>query len=289
MFLLRFVQRSPRALRRGTFVLCSAAFLCAFHLVAGAAVAGCGDSTTGQRVVLHTEVTAGEEAQEPIVNAFDWSITLTKAHLSVGELYYFDGPPVVARTWPRAPGGLRGWLGIPSAFAHPGHYTEGDALGQMLKPTTVDVLQDATLPDGDGVTGTYRSARFQFASPPAGDLAKELGGHVVVVEGKATKGAEARVFRLSADQAEILNADQNPYVEGCVFNDDEVTGNGTILLTLHPSVWLDQVDFETTPASADGAPVDVDPADKAHKAFIRGLQKGTGYGFSYVKDTTTSE
>lgn len=271
-------------LRRCSFVLGSAGLLFALHLGAGVAASGCGDSTTGQRIVLHTRVTAGDEAQKPFKNAYDWSITLTKAYLSVGELYYFNGPPVVADLRPRSRPGLRGLLAVRTAHAHPGHYTEGDAFGQMLTPTTVDVLKDSELPDGDGVTGTYRSARFEFASPPGGDLAADVDGHVVIVEGEAKKGAETRLFRLAADQADILNADDNPYVEGCIFEETEIPADGTVVLTLHPSVWLDQVDFEAVAESPDGEPVEIPAGQTAHKAFSRGLQKGTGFGFSYVED-----
>lgn len=280
----RFSHGPAGALRRSSLVLGSVCLLFGLHLGAGAVASGCGDSTTGQRIALHTKVTAGEEATKAFKNAYDWSITLSKAYLSVGELYYFDGPPVVASYRPRAPRGLGGFLGFRTAHAHPGHYTEGDALGQMLTPTTVDILKDSELPDGDGVTGTYRSARFEFASPPAGDLAADVDGHLVVVEGEAKKGAETRLFRLTADKADILNADGNPYVEGCIFEETEIPADGTVVLTLRPSVWLDQVDFEAVAESPDGKPVEIPAGDTAHKAFGRGLQKGTGFGFSYVED-----
>lgn len=278
------VPRPARALRRALLIAGSAGLLLTAQLAAGAAAAGCDSSTTGQRIVLHTRVTAGEEATKPFKNSYGWSIKLTKAYLSVGELYYFDGAPVVAEWSPRRRGGARGFFGIPSAQAHPGHYQEGDAVGQMLTPTTVDLLKETDLPDGDGVTGTYRSARFEFASPPGGKLAGDMDGHVVVLEGEATKGDKTRLFHAALDQEHILNADSNPYVEGCIFDEVEVPADGTVLLTVKPSLWFDQLDFSRVPESMDGKPVDLAEGEIPLKAIARGLQKGTGYTFTYEED-----
>lgn len=254
--------------------------LAAAYLGAGA-LAGCG-TTTGQRITLATRVTAEEGISAPFVNAYGWSVKLTAARLSIGELYYFSGPPVVASLSPRPRLDWRGAFAIPAAHAHPGHYTEGDALGQMLEPETVDLTGEVTLADSDAVTGHYESARFSFESPPAGDLAPQMEGHVVWLEGEATKDGAVLRFRATADEADILNADGNPFVEGCVFETADIEESGTVTLAIHPAIWLDQVDFGEVPAELDADRVDLPPGEAPHKAFVRGLQKGTAYEFSYT-------
>jgi hypothetical protein len=243
------------------------------------ALAGCG-TTTGQRISLATRVVAAEGITEPFENSYGWSVKLTMARLAVGELYYFTGPPVVASLSPRLD--YRRLLALPEAHAHPGHYTEGDALGQMLVPDTIDIVEETTLAGAEAVTGHYESARFSFESPPVGELAAEMDGHVVWIEGEATKDGAVLRFRATADEADILNADGKPFVEGCVFETVDIEASGTVTLTVHPSVWLDQVDFAGVPAEVDADRVDLPPGEGPHKAFTRGLQKGTAYNFSYT-------
>lgn len=267
--------------RRLALVLGAALALTAAQLGLGA-VAGCG-STSGQRISLGTRVVAADGVAEPFENAFGWKVQLTKARVSVGELYYFTGPPVVAGLTPRpSRPGVRSLFSIPSAHAHPGHYTEGDALGQMLAPQAVDLLADTDLAEAEAVTGRYESARFSFASPPVGDLAEGLEGHVVLVEGEATKDATTVAFRVTADEEDILNADGNAFVEGCVFEAADVEAEGTVTVTLHPSVWFDQVDFAKAPAPTGTDLVVLPPGEAPQKAFTRGLKKGTAYTFAYA-------
>lgn len=257
----------------------------ALHLSAGA-LAGCG-TTSGQRITLATRVVAEEGITAPFVNDHGWSVTLTTARLSIGELYYFAGPPVVAslspgRGSPRPRPDFRGAFAFPSAHAHPGHYTEGDALGQMLAPDTLDLLEEAAMADAEAVTGHYESARVSFESPPQGELAAAMEGHVFWIEGEATKDGAVLRFRATADEADILNADGNPFVEGCVFETADIEASGTVTLAIHPAVWLDQVDFAEVPDPGDADHADLPPGEAPHKAFVRGLQKGTAYGFSYT-------
>ena len=72
------------------------------------------------------------------------------------------------------------WLGdllVPPAYAHPGHYIEGSAMGQMLEATTVDLLGDSLeLADGDGVTGLTNSARITWQTPPKGGTCRKARG-----------------------------------------------------------------------------------------------------------------
>ena len=243
------------------------------------------DSTTGKRVTHATVITAGPEAAGGFTNAFGWSVTLSRAYLSVGALYYFDGAPVTARLIRPWPDRLARLL-IPEAHAHPGHYQPGNALGEMTAKTSVDLVAGpAALGPSPGVSGVYRSARIDLASPSAGPFAGELGQFVVVVEGVAEQAGEERPFRAEAAAADVVDTDGEPAVAGCVFEEADVQEDGTVTVTIKPSVWLDQIDFAELPASADGQPVLLEPGSVPHRAFTRGLKKGTGYAFSYAPGT----
>lgn len=282
---------------RGRRALIGAAAIAAAQLAVGALAPACGDgegdTTTGKRVTHATRITAGAEASGAFTGASGWSITLSRAYLSVGALYYFDGAPLTARLDPgrgrrRRPAGgglfdqLARWA-VPEAAAHPGHYAPGEAKGEMTAATSVDLaVGPATLEASDAVSGVYRSARLVFGAQPAGPLAGELGASVVVVEGTAEKGGEERPFRVEAVVADVLDSEGDPAVEGCVFEEADVQEDGGVTVTVKPSVWFDQVDFADVPASPDGQPVLIAPGSTAHRAFARGLKKGTAYVFSYA-------
>jgi len=250
---------------------------------------GCGDdlsesTTAGQRVTLGTRVTSDDDLSKPFVNAQGWSIALDRVLVSTGPVYYFDGePPDLARRSPAQPPSLlRRWLTIPPAYAHPGHYQAGNAMGQMLEPAAFDLVAgDAVLSNGEGVTGPYRSATVMFHSPAAGELAQALGDNVVVVEGTADKEGETRKFRASAATLDVTNANGNPAVEACEFTPADVGSDGTIVVHISPSVWFDQVDFSGVPAST-GDYEDLPSGGSVHQAFtLLGVTRASAYTFSF--------
>lgn len=244
----------------------------------GAALEACSSEgssgTTGRRVALSTVVAPGEGAEAPFTNALGWTITLSKAIVSVGPLYYFDGEPIFSRAFDP----LRA-LTPKRAWAHPGHYVPGDARGEMTVPSSVDLLAGSTtLAAGEGVSGVVRSARFTFGVPPTGPHAGALAGHVVVIAGEAKNASTTVRFTATADEADVADSTGAPIVEGCVFREADVQADGTVTLTIEPKVWLDQVDFAGLPEGAETALDGV-----ARDGFVRGLKKGTAYGFAYSR------
>lgn len=236
-----------------------------------------GDSTTGKRVTLATR--AELRSGPSFTNALGWSFTLTKVQISSGALYYFDGEPLepVARAPARPPVGSL-LLGV--AHAHPGHYKEGNAKGEMLEAASYDLVAGAaTLGTGEGVSGLFRSARFTYQSPAAGALASEMGAAVVIVEGSATKDGVTRAFRLVGLADDVLDAEGEPVLDGCVFEEIDVEDDGTVTVGIDPSVWLDQADLSGLPEGS--VPVEVAREDVVHLAFARGLKKSTACHFSF--------
>jgi hypothetical protein len=274
-------------------------------LLVGTAAGGCGSSndsgTTGHAITLKTKAAIRGDLAQPTTNALGWSVTLSKAHLSVGPLYYYQGDPVLSRREfdSRENQSALAWFAdllVPPAHAHPGHYIEGAATGQMLTPTTLNLLGGpVSLADGQGVTGETNSAKFTWQSPPLGDLAPLLEGHVVLTQGVATKDTITVPFIARADEPDVHDGDDLPKVGGCSFGSEPgqvgvtMDADGTVTLTVVPGVWFDQVDFSYVAPGGAGAPTPdsngvVDIAGTlAWQGFIRGVKKGTAYLFSYSK------
>jgi hypothetical protein len=277
----RLGRWAPLLLRRSALaVLVSGGGL---TLALGIEACASDESTSGQRVALETRVELVPDGSS-FTTAAGWDVTLTKALVATGPLYYFDGPPpLVRRTPPRLRQYARFALGLGLAYAHPGHYQAGNALGQMLEPWSLDLLAGpADLPPGDGVTGIYRSARFSFAAPPEGPMAGEMQPHSAVVEGRAERAGESvRVFRAAADLNEIARSAAEGHVEGCEFHELDIAGDGRVTISINPKVWFDLADFSELAPSADETPVEL-PADSQPKiAFAQGLAQLSAYKFSY--------
>lgn len=217
-------------------------------------------------------------------NSLGWQLELARVLVSVGPLAYLEGAPVALRGLPwGALAQLRRALGVAVAHAHPGHYHAGGTLGEALLATSVDLaLGPVELGIGAGISGTALSGRFSFHAPPLGPHAAELGSHVACVEGEAKKDGASLPFRLVADVEDVRDPEGNPEVLGCAFHDGAIATDGTVSLTIEPSVWLDQCDFAGLVATAEGQPVELARSLGAHQSFVRGLRKAASYVFTYA-------
>jgi hypothetical protein len=285
---------SKRIFRRTALTSGCIALLGVAHLGLGLA-SGCNDSTTGSRVVFETRVTSDLIAAQPFDNAHGWSVTVDQAIVGIGSLAYVEGAPVALHHRPvldrpvlDAPP-ARGWFELPSAHAHPGHYVEGTVLGEVTVPTAVDLLAgEVSLGETDGITGTARSARFVFADPTAASISGAMGDAVAIVSGVARKDGEVdRPFRAVAQTADVLpTCSDIPEVDGCVLDAGSVSGDGTVVLTIAATLWLDQVDFGDLPEPVGGETIELTPGEPAHNAFARGLKKAIAYHFEFVPAQT---
>ena len=261
--------------------LVTSSMLAAAVLVAGSAPIGCSDEgsgTTGRRIALDVEIRSSSESKQ-FTNAKGWNVTITKAAVATGAFYFYDGETLFAGALPRGRS-LQGGF-VKSAFAHPGHYVPGNARGEMLAPSSADLLAGGRLGSGDGVTGLVRSATFSFAAPAAGPLAAELGANVIVLEGSATKDAEVRTFRAEIAPSEVADTKGLPQVEGCPFANADMESNGTVTITVKLPMWFDQVEFEDVPKSDGAAPVLLGDG-LARNQLVRGTKAGLAYSFAYA-------
>jgi hypothetical protein len=254
-------------------------------LVLALGIEACGSNrqTSGRRVALETRVELASNATS-FTTLRGWDVTLTQAVISTGPFYYFDGAPPLVQLGPvPARPAVLDLLGLHQAFAHPGHYLAGDALGQMLEPWSIDLLAGAAdLPTGEGVTGVYRSASFSYTSPPVGPVAAALETHAAIAEGVAEReGASPLRFRATADLADVQRSAANGYVDGCEFEALDVAEGGRVTVLVNPKIWFDLVDFAELEPPVGDALVDF-PVDSQPKiAFALGLAQLSAYKFSF--------
>jgi hypothetical protein len=262
-------------------------------LFAATLAMGCGNatnSTTGKRVTFATKVTFESASDAEFDTAFGWHVKVDKAAVAVGGLYYFDGEPAFVQNDPRRRGPLEhlaSWF-EGTAYAHPGHYQSGDALGEMLQPGSVDLFATpVALGAGDGISGTYRSARFAFAQKIVGKAASELDGHVAFAEGTASKPGDGGTgeihFRIAADYDDVAAKVTEGQVDGCEFKETQIANDGTVVLSLKPGIWFDLVDFTKVDPGTSAAPTEIPKGDIAQIGFALGLVQLTAYDFSFSK------
>jgi hypothetical protein len=231
----------------------------------------CGaNSTTGKQVVLHTKLTSDLTSERSFVTDYGWNVTLTHASFSTGPLYYFDGEPAFTR---RAPSIFEFLKPIQTAYAHPGHYVPGNAVGQMLQPQTFDLLETGpfAMNDGTGITGPVRSATFSFSAPD--------DGHAVVVGGTAERDGGTVYFTVTAALSDIERTAKDAQITGCKFDENTIDGDETVLVTVKPRIWFNLVDFTKVDAGTPESPTLVDPASVPHIAFALGLGQLSAYEF----------
>ena len=267
-------------------------------LVLAVSVAACSDDvTSGKKVVLATEVSlapasaTGGKGGAAFLNDAGWQVSLDKVAVAGAALNYYSGAPLLAlhHTKPTLLERLSG-LVEGTAYAHPGHYSEGDTLGEMLTPFDAEFAKGSVkLANGTGITGTFRSARFTFDGTRT--LAGKAGA-TVYLAGSATKDGVTRLFTATATQAEVVDVENLPRVEGCSFTPSggisdgvAVTDNGTIHLQVAPILWLSDVDFSD--AAAGTEPTELPPESRARRAFVRNLKGAAAFQFSYEKSPSS--
>ena len=287
MFQSRHSKAAARAARRALGITALSVVTSAGALGLALSIEACSaGETSGDRVVLDTRVELAPNAQS-FTTAMGWDVTLSRILISTGPFYYFDGAPPVVQAAPKLR--RRAWpspleaLGLSEAFAHPGHYKAGDALGQMLDSWSIDLLAGgAELPAGDGITGVYRSASFSFTSPPEGPMASAMESHAAIVEGVAQRAGMAPLpFVATAELADIERSAANGYIDGCQFEELDVEQGGRVVVRVNPKVWFDLVDFaELAPAAGD-APSEFPDDSQPKIAFALGLAQLSAYKFSF--------
>ena len=207
---------------------------------------GCG-GVGRERTRFPLSVSASSTAG--LVTDSGWAVQLTRARASFDAVRFFEGKVVLARSRPW-------WRGliISEAWAHPGHYVPGEALGELVAPLEVDLL-GAPVPWGDvqALTGEHGSMQLTFA--PAG----------LELAGTATKGGQTVTFTAQFTPPIALEGIRAEHVVSLARTPAEVR--------IELGVLLSRIDFSLTGTST--APLD--PNSPAFNGLGRGIEDTSSY------------
>lgn len=244
-----------------TMVTCAFAMVTAFH---------CGPMGTGG---ARTSIQASLRGTTPTsATSLGWSVTYEQALVSVDTLRWNVGDPVFeARLRQRF---IRA-ISVGTAFAHPGHYTPGEALADVSVSRVIDLLGPTVqLPAITAVTGMSNSAAIILG--PA-DATRASGtrlsvGSSVRAQGTAVKDGVTVRFRLEI--ADAIDIEGSP-AHGEIRPD----GSTSFELAVDMGLWLDRADFATLSMSAPAMDGVIEPAadSQVRNAFVRGVSNGAAY------------
>ena len=193
-----------------------------------------------------------------LVTDSGWTVTLSKATAHVEALRFFEGKVLLSR---RSPPWWDGLL-ISTAYAHPGHYIPGEALGELIAPLDVDLLAatPASWGTAAGVTADYGSAKVTF------------GGTGVELTGTATRDGQSVAF-----SGTFLPAIE---IEGIKYEATMTTTPGAVEMAIDLSVLLSRIDFSLVGSSASP----LDPTSPAFNGFARGVEDTSAYVITHLEN-----
>ena len=237
-------------------------------IIAAGALAACGSDTGRSRVAFDVSVVSEPVSAQP--NEFGYTVELTRAELRSARLAFFEGDPLFTKSWPQR----LGEFFVPSAYAHPGHYTPGEALADLLVEQTFDLLRTDVQAWGlaDGVTGDYASAELDLGTAE---------GAAVVLEGTATGPGGEIPFTVSLEGAqEIIGlaagfaVDERPFAVMIRFDLNELVRRADFGRIAEPEVI----------ASASG-PIPLVRDTQPYNAFYRAAIGNLTYRFEHMEMT----
>ena len=203
----------------------------------------CG-ATEGTRITFPMAV-AGVAPTSPTQTG--WTVALTSAEVHLSAARFYTGKVLISRRFDP-------WsLIISSAWAHPGHYQEGQALGENLSHLDADLLGgEVDWGTATAVTGEYGSMQLTYAG-------------ALTLKGTATKGSEHFTFDTGGSLPKAK-------IEGIKF--DQVIGaakKGRVVVTLNLATLLERVDFDKAGTVDAAGILKFDPTSEAYNGFARGI------------------
>jgi hypothetical protein len=156
---------------------------------------GCG-STGSKRFVFDARAGGIErDATQPHVftNERGWTITLTKAAVTIGPVYLNVVAPLRS--------GETSWMRpfIRSAFAHDEHLGEGRVVGEVLAQVTIDALSPVLVPFGSQGSMTQEHVRtadvFLWPPPETPPETTNIDAASAELAGEAVRGKDHVRFR----------------------------------------------------------------------------------------------
>lgn len=217
-------------------------------LVALGSLLGCGEDTSAPGRVTLPLLLESDGASDLLTDS-GYTVQLDQANLTLGAVRCYAGEPLFSRLW-RA-------VAVGRAWAHPGHYQQGEALAEWLDGASVDLTAAATsLGTLAGVTGAYNSAQLLLERAE--------------VRGSASDGA--RTVRFVATVATALDVQGIAVADGGLSVTTTTTG---LVLRVTPQQWVRTIDFAALP---DGTRwTELTPDSQAYNALYRGIYNTSAY------------
>jgi len=142
---------------------------------------GCLESEEAKRVEIAVEVLPSLSA--PVMSSSGFEVNITEASVVFRDFEFTIKGEEHASLWD---------LLIPSAFAHPGHYSGGQVTGELPGAFEVDLLVGRELGMASLIVGTYEGANLSF-----GTLAEASGS--LRIAGVATRDQDVVEFELDVE------------------------------------------------------------------------------------------
>lgn len=210
----------------------------------------CGEVAAVQRT-FPVAVSATDEA---LVTDSGWAVTLTEARLSLSSARFYTGavPSLTRRFNPLD-------VLVSSAYAHPGHYVPGEALGELLADVEVNLLgPGVTWGEATGATGAY------------GSMEVTVGAAGLHLAGTATKDGQT----VSFDTGEFAPPKA---ISAIAFTHEMTKSAGQVRLAASLRTILSRVDFAQVGAGASP----LDRQSPAFNGFARGIEDATAWRASW--------
>ena len=190
-----------------------------------------------------------------VVTDSGWAVTLSQAKASFVAVRFFEGKAVLARAAPAPVPWWRSAL-ISTAWAHPGHYVPGAALGELLASSEFDLLAPQPTEWGqvDALTGEQGSLQLTWADTKALELS-----------GVATRAGQTVNFSVVLTSV--------PTVEGVRSERVVQVGDPGLEVVVDLAVVLGRMDFGQVGTGASP----LDPASPAYNGLVRGLEDTSAY------------
>ncbi len=221
--------------------------------LAGALLAqACSEAREATRVQI--PVVAAPMTRGPVETNLGYRVELDRAQLVFENLQFAVGGEIEEAGLGRQ---LAEWL-VPSAQAHPGHFSGGDVTGELPGRFVASWGEGAASPLGVAtlLAGRYESASFTFARAGASDglsPGDALFGHTARLSGRATRQGESTAFVALLDSPEARQLTGVPFE---LEVDASTRGDIALeLLALDPyeaDTLFDDIEFAELPAAGEG-------------------------------------
>lgn len=212
-------------------------------------LSGCQESEEAARVDLGLEVLPS--LTTPILTDSGFEVTVSEASVVLKDLEFTIRGEEHGSLWD---------LIVPSALAHPGHYSGGQVTGELPGTFEVDLLVGRELGTASLIVGTYEGANLSFGSLPGSTSS-------VRIVGEATRNEDVVDFVLDVDIDPSFQTIGIPF-ETEISEGEKRTITLEVLSNDGMAGLFDGVDFESRVGVAGPATLAEGDANRVRRRFL---------------------